>query len=114
MGVICACLPTLGPVFQGGHSAESLIGSLKSYLQLLSRSNRSKSSVENEFDREKLEQSHGSPGRSFVRMPEDAIVSTKVHGRQLNDVESQTIPSEGIVVHTKLSTSNGGGRMLGR
>lgn len=114
MGVICACLPTLGPVFQGGHSTESLIGSLKSYLQLLSRSNRSKSSVGNEFDREQLEQSNGSPARSFHRIPEDAIIMTKVHGRQLNDVENQTIPLEEIVVHTKLSTSDNGSRMFGR
>ncbi|KAL9102100.1 MAG: hypothetical protein Q9187_009165, partial [Circinaria calcarea] len=114
MGVICACLPTLGPVFQGGYLPESLLGSFKSYLLLLSRSNRSKSSVENDVGREKLEQFHSTPVEAFHRMPEDAVISTNVHGRQLNDVENQAIPAEGIVVNTKLSTSDDDSRAFGR
>lgn len=114
MGVICACLPTLGPVFQGGHSPESILDSLKSYLQLLSRSNRSKSSVENDFDLEKLEQLHGAPTEAFHRRPGDAVISTKVHEGQLDDVENQTIPAEVITVHTKLPTSDDGSRVFGR
>ena len=70
MGVICACLPTLGPLFQGDHSIESSIGSIRSYLGINSKKQNSKSIVNRR------------------QIPDDAIVLTSINTRHLDDVES--------------------------
>ena len=87
MGVVCACLPTLGPLFQGSHSVESFIGSIRSYLGIDSQSQTSKSNV------------------NHRQMSDDGIVLTSIHARDLDDAESHNFAEEGIYVHTKMSKS---------
>ena len=85
-GVVCACLPTLGPLFQGNHSMESFIGSIRNYLRIDSQNQNSKSSVNHQIS-------------------DDAIVLTSIDARHLDDVESHNFVEEGIYVQTKLSKS---------
>ena len=107
MGIICACLPILGPVFQGGHSPESLIGSIRSYISVRTqKSNRSKSSIWESRAHDTPKQSGNSSAKSFHKMPDDAIILTSVHGTQFDDAVSQDLPAEGIFVQTNVSTSD--------
>ncbi|KAM0795055.1 hypothetical protein BDR22DRAFT_872508 [Usnea florida] len=86
-GVVCACLPTLGPLFQGKYSMESLIGSIRSYLGIDSQIPNIESSV------------------NHRQLSDDAIVLTSIHARHLDDLEGQNLAEEGIYVQTKLSKS---------
>ena len=87
MGVVCACLPTLGPLFQEKHSMESFLGGIRSYLRLGSQNPNSKSSLNHQ------------------QTSDDAVVLTSIQARHLDDLESHDVAREGIYVHTKLSTS---------
>lgn len=44
--IFCACLPTLGPLFRGGRTPESLVNSVRSYF-----SNRSRSTIDRSKER---------------------------------------------------------------
>ena len=107
MGIICACLPTLGPIFQESWSPESLINSVKGYFQMRSRS---KSSVWSDNKHKDSMRSGKSSVRDFRERPEDAVILTNVWGRRTNDTENGVMPVEGIFVQTKMSTSDEGGR----
>ena len=107
VGTICACLPTLGPIFQGGHSPESLVGNSKTHMQLRNFGSNSKSSLWSTRPRNIAGQA-GDPVRSFHRIPEDAIVLTTVQARKPDDVESLPIADNDIHVQSELATISKG------
>lgn len=104
MGTICACLPTLGPLFRGKHSLGSLIGSIRSYLGIGSQGRHSESNVNQSHRFEISKSPPNTSNQSYRQMPDDAILLTSIHGRQLEDVESRGSVEEGIHVQTKIST----------
>ncbi|KAG7005494.1 hypothetical protein G7Y79_00019g046740 [Physcia stellaris] len=99
MGVICACLPTLGPLFQGGHSLETMIGTLRSYLRLGSQS---KTSINQDKGFKPFESPADHAAKSY---PDDAFILTSIKGRRSEDLESRNSTDAGIYVGTKVSRS---------
>ena len=53
-----------------------------------------------------LESSPTCSIRAFHKMSDDAVLYTNAQGTQLDDLESQSLPSEGIFVRTKLSSTS--------
>ena len=113
VGVICACLPALGPIFQGGQSPGNLVGRIRSYVKIRTQGKSGSSSIWTSRSRNQPEQSHGSYAKSFHRMPEDAVILTSVYERRLDDTEDKAIPLEVIFVHAKVySVDDGTDRSL--
>ena len=109
VGIVCACLPALGPIFQGAHSPGSLIGSIRNYVNLRTQgSHLSKSSLWTSHPRSQPEQWRDSSSKSFHRTPEDAIILTSAYGRRPDDTEDKAIPPKGIFVHTKMCSVDNG------
>lgn len=87
MGVVCVCLPTLGPLFKGNHSIESFLGSVRNYLRIDPQNQNSKSSI------------------NHRQISDDAVVLTNRNTSHLDDLGSHNFAEEGIYVQTKLSKS---------
>ena len=83
-GVVCACLPTLGLLFQGHHSKESLIGSIRRYWKIDSQNQTTESSVK------------------YRQKSDDVIVLISTPVKHLDDGESYNMAEEGIYVQMKL------------
>ncbi|KAF2205334.1 hypothetical protein GQ43DRAFT_386103, partial [Delitschia confertaspora ATCC 74209] len=79
IAVVCACLPTLRPLFHGW-SPESLVGSVRSALSLHSvGSGRGGSKINGSASQTQRSQSQGGDSvKGFLRGSEDAGVETVV------------------------------------
>lgn len=104
LGVICACLPTLGPLFQGRHTLETLLGSIRSYLGIGSHKNHCKTSINKSRSFDAWKSHTNQPAGTYHEMPDDAIFLTSIYGRQLEDVQSQNSTDEGVYARTNVST----------
>lgn len=53
-----------------------------------------------------LESSPTSSSPAFYRMSDDAVLYTNAQGTQMDNLESQNLPSEGNYVRTQLSSTS--------
>ena len=89
MGVICASLPALAPLFQGGHSMQSLIGNVRSFVRDSAQFYRSKGRISISNDKQGWKPSNESSVKSYQEIPDDPVVSASIHGGHSDDTEAQ-------------------------
>ncbi|MCJ1246110.1 hypothetical protein MMC30_003315 [Trapelia coarctata] len=107
--IICACLPTLGPLFKGGRTPESLVNSLRSYF-----SNRSRSSVGGSKDRKNSDDTNSASDKNLSAekrswMAKDSTVNSTAVAAVRTDLKAQRELSplpQGINVKTKTTFAN--------
>ena len=110
VGIVCACLPTLGPLFTAGHGAESMLGSFKNYMRLRTQSNRSKrtgggsAGSSQQKGSKVMMMGDDSMTKSLYQMPGDAVIMTSINGQGTEVVRDRKGP-EGILVESTISRS---------
>ena len=93
MGVICACLPALAPLFQGGHSVQSLIGNVRSFVRDSTQYYRGKGRISTSNDVQNWKLPNDSSVKSYHQIPDDAVV---LHKGKPDDIEAQGSATEKI------------------
>ena len=105
MGVICACLPALAPLFQGENSVQNLIGNVRSFVRDSTQYYRSKGRISTSDDMQNWKPSKHSSVESYNPMPDDAVVLTCIQGGKPDDIEAQGRASEKIYVQLEIENS---------
>ena len=105
MGVICASLPALAPLFQGGHSMQSLIGNVRSFVRDSAQFYRSKGRISISNDKQGWKPSNESSVKSYQEMPDDTVVSAGIHGGKSDDIEAQFYTNEKVHEQSEIKDS---------
>ena len=100
VGVLCACLPTLGPVLNR-HALESMISSVLSFFTI--HSNHSEAtSVPLSLDRPKKPKNDAT-ARPFYPMDDEQSLVTDARGQRDSPEEGNTLSSKKIQVDTSFN-----------
>ena len=105
MGVICACLPALAPLFQGEHSMQSLIGNVRSFVRDSAQYYRIKGRISTSNDAPNWKPSNDSSVKSFHEIPDDGVVVTCILEAKPDDLEAQSHAAEKTDVQSEIKDS---------
>ena len=102
VGVICACLPTLGPVFQR-RTLQAIIKSIGSFFTIHSkRSNNSQFSLPTVKEPVTRKPRSDSKARPFYPMDDEQSLVTTVQPLSENERGLEEFPLESIMVNNRL------------
>lgn len=106
MGVICACLPTLGPVFQR-RTLQDFLHSLDNFFSIRSRRSEDRDlSLPINVNRNPVASRHGdSNGRPFYPMDDEQFLVTDVLPLPHNEREAAGYPLSSIIVNSSIQSS---------
>ena len=97
MGVICACLPTLAPLFQGGNPMQSLMGNVRSFVRNSTQSYRSRGRISASNDVQSWKPPNDSSVKFYRQVSDDAVVLICTPGGKPDDIETQGRATETII-----------------
>lgn len=104
-GLICACLPTLGPVINQ-RSLQSIVVSLRSLLRVRSKSDiYADGSLNTQYRIQRAKEETAVP---LYLIDDQHSLSTQIRGREGKDESRESFPSEGIRVNRSFDVEVGG------
>ena len=101
MGVICACLPTLGPLFQDGHSMQNLLGYVRSFLRSSTQFYRSRGRISASNNVQNWKPPNDSSIKFYRQVSDDAVVLVCTPGGKPGDIEAQGRATETILFQSE-------------